>query len=115
MKLEELQKHAMELSESDRAHLAAGLLDSLSSGACPVSGNGNLCAMPDTLPASLNHEKRGAGKFNVAIGLIFLAWTACDLMAGFDGWSSYADISFGLLAIAFLVYGTSQIKAAGGL
>lgn len=115
MKLEELQKHAMELPESDRARLAAELLDSLSSGAGPGSGNGNPCAMPGTLPDSLKNEKRSAGKFNVAIGLIFLAWTACDLMAGFDGWSSYADISFGLLAIAFLVYGTSQIKAAGGV
>ena len=115
MNLEELQKHVMAFPESDRTCLAVELLDSLSSGASPVPGNGNLCGVPDTLPTSLKNEKRGAGKFNVAIGLIFLAWTACDLMAGFDGWSSYADISFGLLAIAFIVYGTSQIRAAGGL
>ncbi len=105
----------MELPESDRACLAAELLESLSSGASPVSGDGNLCSMSDNQQASLKNEKRRAGKFNVAIGLIFLAWTACDLMAGFHGWSSYADISFGLLAVAFLIYGTSQIRAASGV
>ena len=97
----------MELPDSDRARLAVELIDSL-----PPGGSREMATL---LPNSRRKETRGAGKFNVAIGLIFLAWTACDLMAGFNGWSSYADISFGLLAIAFIVYGTSQIKSAGGL
>lgn len=56
-------------------------------------------------------DRRNAGKFNIAFGLIFLTWSTCDLVAGFDGWFSCADICFGLMAIAFIIYGVSQIKA----
>lgn len=56
-------------------------------------------------------DRRNAGKFNIAFGLIFLTWSTCDLIAGFDGWFSYADICFVLMAIAFIIYGVSQMKA----
>ncbi len=111
MTLEELREHSMDLPDSDRARLAADLLDSLSPGGPSAIGKES----PAALASPLQKENRNAGKFHLVLGLIFLAWTACDLMSGFEGWASYADISFGLLAIAFIVYGTSQIKAAGGL
>ena len=114
MKLDELQKRAMELPDSDRAGLADALLGSLPPGGSSSSVSRSSREIPSALATPFQEESRSAGKFNLAIGLIFLAWTACDLMAGFDGWSSYTDISFGLLAIVFIVYGASQIKAAGG-
>ncbi len=56
-------------------------------------------------------DKRNAGKFNIAFGLIFLTWSTCDLISDFQGWSSYADFCFVLMAICFICYGVSQLKS----
>lgn len=70
----------------------------------------NPAAEPDAAAIRHRKEQRGAGKFNIVFGLIFLAWSAVDMMSGFYGEFWYTDLFFLALGLAFLVYGISQLR-----
>ena len=55
-------------------------------------------------------DKGREGIFNIVIGILFLIWTAFDLMSGlYDSW--YSQVPFALIGCAFLIYGVIQFRA----
>lgn len=69
-----------------------------------------ISAEPDA--AAIRHRKaqRGAGKFNIVFGLIFLCWSAFDMMSGIYGEFWYGELFFVAIGLAFLVYGITQLR-----
>jgi hypothetical protein len=67
-------------------------------------------AEPDAAAIRYRKDQRGAGKFNITFGLIFIAWSAFDMLSGFWGEFWYTDIFFVAIGLAFIVYGTSQLR-----
>lgn len=65
---------------------------------------------PDAAAIRYRRDQRGAGKFNIVFGIIFLAWSAFDMMASFYGEFWYTDLFFIALGLTFLVYGYFQLK-----
>jgi len=43
----------------------------------------------------------------VVFGILFLGWTACDLIFG-EFW--YPDVFFALMGVAFVVFGVMQVR-----
>ena len=59
------------------------------------------------IPPQYRRDQRKGGWFNVVFGILFLGWTACDLIFG-EFW--YPDVFFALMGVAFVVFGVMQVR-----
>lgn len=62
-----------------------------------------------SVSSEYNKDRCREGKFNIVIGILFLIWTAFDVMSGtFKSW--YSQVPFAMIGCAFLIYGIIQLR-----